>query len=342
MSKILWKSLQISPAVLGATLLTSSGVQARENPQPKIVEDNSIQIAQVTSESANKTELLEQIHQYSQGISGNSQDQVTNVFQLRDVSPGDWAFEALRNLVERYGCIAGYPDSSFRGNRAMTRYEFAAGMNACLQQIERLIVSGGGGVTPEELATLKRLVQEFEAELAALGTRVDNLEGRVAFLEDHQFSTTTKLQGEVIFAVTDAFNSDIGENNNTVFGDRVRLTLNTSFSGTDRLVTRLSAGNLGRFQQDRLRGVSTTNDFDFVEGTQTFNIGNNGNDVEIDWLGYYNQFGSIQAYIAAAGGIHSDYVPTLNPYFEDYDGGNGALSTFASESPIYRIGGGAV
>ena len=51
--------------------------------------------------------------------------------------------------------------------------------------------------------------------------------------------------------------------------------------------------------------------------------------------------GNSQIYIAATGGIHSDYVPTVNPYFEDYDGGNGALSTFASESPIYRIGGGA-
>ena len=66
-------------------------------------------------------------------------DQVTNVSQLSDVSPGDWAYEALRNLVERYGCIAGYPDGTFRGNRAMTRYEFAAGLNSCLQQIERLI-----------------------------------------------------------------------------------------------------------------------------------------------------------------------------------------------------------
>ncbi|HBB32401.1 MAG TPA: hypothetical protein DC064_11540, partial [Cyanobacteria bacterium UBA9273] len=44
--------------------------------------------------------------------------------------PGDWAYEALRSLVERYGCIAGYPDGTFRGNRAMTRYEFAAGLNA--------------------------------------------------------------------------------------------------------------------------------------------------------------------------------------------------------------------
>ena len=38
--------------------------------------------------------------------------QVTNVDQLRDVSPTDWAYEALRSLVDRYGCIAGFSQSN--------------------------------------------------------------------------------------------------------------------------------------------------------------------------------------------------------------------------------------
>ena len=63
------------------------------------------------------------------------QGQVTSVTQLSDVQPTDWAFQALQSLVERYGCIAGYPDSTYRGNRTMTRYEFAAGLNACLDRI---------------------------------------------------------------------------------------------------------------------------------------------------------------------------------------------------------------
>ena len=60
-------------------------------------------------------------------------DQVTNVNQLRDVYPTDWAYEALRSLVDRYGCIVGYPNQTYRGNRALSRYEFAAGLNACLE-----------------------------------------------------------------------------------------------------------------------------------------------------------------------------------------------------------------
>src|SRR4028118_2098909 len=106
--------------------------------------------------------------------------QVTNVSQLRDVSPGDWAYEALRSLVERYGCIAGYPDGTFKGRQATTRYEFAAGLNACLNQVERLITSSTEGfVRRQDLETLQRLVNEFRTELTTLGTRVDRLEGRV-------------------------------------------------------------------------------------------------------------------------------------------------------------------
>ena len=56
--------------------------------------------------------------------------QVTSVSELSDVQPGDWAFTALQRLVEEYGCLEGYPDRTYRGNRALTRYEFAAGLNA--------------------------------------------------------------------------------------------------------------------------------------------------------------------------------------------------------------------
>ena len=62
--------------------------------------------------------------------------QVTNVESLRDVAPTDWAYEALSNLVNRYGCITGFPDRTFRGSQPLSRYEFAAGLNSCLNQIE--------------------------------------------------------------------------------------------------------------------------------------------------------------------------------------------------------------
>ncbi|NJK59016.1 MAG: S-layer homology domain-containing protein [Oscillatoriales cyanobacterium SM2_1_8] len=60
--------------------------------------------------------------------------QVTAVSQLSDVRSTDWAFTALQSLVERYGCVAGYPDRTFRG---------AAG-------IESVRVCGGGQRLPEQ------------------------------------------------------------------------------------------------------------------------------------------------------------------------------------------------
>ncbi|MBD2496657.1 iron uptake porin [Nostoc sp. FACHB-280] len=328
MSHLLWKTLVLSPVCLGVAILCSSKVVAAEietnspTPQQQL-------ISQATTE---ENPVLEQVNQYSQeGKNQNSLSQVTSVSQFSDVQPTDWAFQALQSLVERYGCIAGYPNGTYRGNRALTRYEFAAGLNACLDRVNELIATATADlVKKEDLATLQRLQEEFSAELATLRGRVDALEARTAELEANQFSTTTKLVGEAVFAVTDSFGDN--DNNNTVFQDRVRLDFQTSFTGKDILHTRIATGNASVLPL-------ANNTF---EGTQTFNVFlGSGNSAFIDWLAYYFPVGNSQVYVAATGGIHSDYVPTVNPYFEDFDGGNGALSTFAGESPIYRIGGGA-
>jgi hypothetical protein len=328
MMKLLWKSLLVAPVVLGTVLTLGSVAQANDD------------------------QLLNEVEIYgTEGLPSPveaSQEQVTSVNQLRDVEPTAWAFEALRSLVERYGCIVGYPDRTFRGDRALTRWEFAAGLNACMNVMERLIQEGVG-VAKEDIDKLKRLMEEYQAELAALGARVDNLESRVSFLEDHQFSTTTKLGGEVIFAVTDTFsNSDTTQ---TTFQSRVRLTFNTSFTGSDRLVTRLAAGTGSAFDFNyHTTGLNQFGDeartpFDprpTPTTTQTFNLVNAGGGVEIDWLAYYLPVTlgplNFNGYVAAFGAQWYDFVPTNNPFFQDFDGGNGALSTFAQQNPIYRIG----
>ncbi len=174
--------------------------------------------------------------------------QVTSVSQLSDVQPTDWAFQALQSLVERYGCIAGYPDGTFRGNRAATRYEMAAALNACLDQISDRFA------TKEDLATVKALQEEFKAELATLKGHVDGLEARTKTLEAQQFSTTTKLQGEVVMATQygdvigggSAANGNVQPNSRATAIARVRLNFNTSFTGSDLLQTQLEVGNQGQ------------------------------------------------------------------------------------------------
>ena len=88
-------------------------------------------------------------------------EQVTSITQFSDVYPTDWAHQALSKLIERYGCVAGYPNGTYRGNG------IADGrMNACLDRVTE--------VTDE----LKRLMKEFEKELAIVKGRVDGLEAR--------------------------------------------------------------------------------------------------------------------------------------------------------------------
>lgn len=260
--------------------------------------------------------------------------QVNNVSQLSDVRPNDWAFEALRSLVERYGCIAGYPDGTFRGNRAMSRYEFAAGLNACLQQMERLIAGVGSDLpSRQDLERLQRLTAEFQPELTALGTRVDNLEGRVAFVEDHQFSTTTKLFGQAIFGVQgrnenefdfflDRFSDD---SNNINVIDNVQLSLFTQFSPRSLLLTGLQAGDgsgSGTFL-DKYVGLAYE--------------GDTNNDVLVSDLNYRQLFGSKFAVIVGPVGVNAVNVFRGTNRVES--AGFGPLSRFAQRNPIINMGG---
>jgi hypothetical protein len=147
-----------------------------------------------------------------------SADQVTSVTQFSDVYPTDWAYQALSNLVEQYGCVAGYPNGTFRGNRAMTRYEAAALLNACLDRVTE--------VTDE----LRRLLKEFETELAILRGRVDGLEARVGELEATQFSTTTKLKAKPISSLALS-------NTKTAISATTRAVIATATAPTCRTAT---------------------------------------------------------------------------------------------------------
>jgi len=235
-------------------------------------------------------------------------EQVTSVTQLTDVQPTDWAFQALQSLVEKYGCIVGYPDGTFRGQRAMTRDEFAAGLNACLDRVNELIAAvTADRATQEDVATLQRLMAEFAAELAIVRGRVEHLEGRVAQREGSQFSATTKLQGLAFFNVSGATaGEDVRVEAQSLatplnlrraarYGDTAQpvvltvtddpeitlsnltwLSLVTSFTGKDLLVTQLVAGN-GDSPANAFTSAGLYNTFGvpFTDQTSSSVIGSN-------------------------------------------------------------------
>ncbi|KAM3100392.1 iron uptake porin [Phormidesmis sp. 146-12] len=260
--------------------------------------------------------------------------QVTSVSELSDVQPGDWAFQSLKSIVERYGVVSGYPDRTFRGNRAMSRYEFAAGLNSAMNRVDEVLKTlPEQYATQQDLEVLKKLQAEFAKELAIVNSQIDTLDSERRL--SNSFSATTKLTGEVVFAVTSVADaekpdgSDDRTDSNLTLGSRVRLNFDTSLFGKDRLRTRLQASNLSRIDQ--------------AAGTDMARLAYQGGSegrLEVSRLEYRTSI-SKQAtlYVAAVGGSLNDFANTFNPFLSG--SAEGSVSRFGQRNPIYRIGGGS-
>ncbi len=327
MSSAFWKSVLISPVVLGIALFLSDRVMATPNSNGvnapvvssaknlisnKASGTTPVKVAASETTPATTTPATKPLPDFTDDVA-------TDI-----VKPSDWQYIALQGVATKYGCNPNL------NNQPVSGIEFARGLNTCLGKVEPLLAQQPGSVTREDLEVIKRLTQEYRAQLTEIDSRLTNTDKKVAQLQANQFSTTTKLKGEAIFNITGAAS---GSNaNNTLFGDRVRLLFETSFSGKDRLWTRLATGNQP--------GVTSNLINPTPEGTQVSEGGSN-NAASLDWLAYQFPIGSTNLYVPAFGGIHVDYAPTYGSNFEDATGGNGALSSFAESSPIYKIGGGA-
>lgn len=283
-------------------------------------------------------------------------EQVNSVSQLKDVSPTDWAYEALQSLVERYGCIVGYPDATYRGDRALSRWEFAAGLNSCLTTIEKLIQTNAS-VAQEDLDKLRRLSEQFQTELTALGSRVDKLDERTKFLEDNQFSITTKLSGEAIFSISGATGGEPDSKDSQItFNNRARLNLTTSFTGKDTLITGLQAYNFTG--GELITGSASTGEILFPNdgsilsesmtklnyepqfpgfNPETLSPGCGGNSVCLYKLLYITPvFDNFTVFIGPKAET-SDAFPAIVPFASE---GQGVISRFAALNPVVRVSGG--
>ncbi|AFY33459.1 iron uptake porin [Calothrix sp. PCC 7507] len=267
----------------------------------------------------------------------NQLSQVTSVSQLEDVQPSNWAFAALQSLVERYGCIAGYPDGVYRGTRAISRYEFAAGLNTCLERINELIANNKtNAIGNEDLIQLQRLQAEFRSELQQLPQRVETLETQTSELEAHQFSATTRLYGQAVFNIQGTNSPDVdlfprdgvperkGETNLT-FTNSVQLTLATSFTGRDLLLTGLSAGNLG-----------STAPLVFTNMGRLGYESDTENNVVINELSYRFPVGNNLGIVVGTAGVNP--VNTFRGINPLEGSGDGAISLFGQRNPILTIG----
>ena len=98
-----------------------------------------------------------------------SAEQIASVTQFSDVKPTDWAYQAVSNLVSRYGCVAGFPNGTFQPGQPATRAQLAALTSACLDRISEY-------QTAADAALAAALRAQFSKEIAATNTRVSALE----------------------------------------------------------------------------------------------------------------------------------------------------------------------
>ncbi len=254
-----------------------------------------------------------------------------------EVQPSDWQYTALQGLVNKYEC-----DSKAFSGQAVSRDAFVDGLKSCLQKVEPVLAKNADQVPSEELDTLRRLTQEFRAELSNIDTRIEKVQQRTALAQTSQFSTTTKLKGEVIVGLNTVLSGGAPGSNATV-SNRARLLLESTFTGKDKLYTRLNAQNNGAGYGTLRNDVNIgglNGGIPSANGSQTSFGGSVNNSFSLDWLAYQFPVGNATVYAGAFNGIHSDYAETHNPYFQDFTGGSGAISSLAEENPIYKVGGG--
>jgi len=166
-----------------------------------------------------------------------------SVRTFSDLQPGDWAYQALINLANQYGCLEGYRNGSFSGSQAISRSEAAALLNRCLDRVSE---------TSEDL---RRLQREFAEELALLKGRIEAVETRAEAVAASQFSATTRLRGEASFLVGGVhYGGNVAANGvgvspllprqdalHMIYS--LRIGLDTSYTGRDLLTAQLRAGN---------------------------------------------------------------------------------------------------
>jgi len=303
--------------------------------------------AQLSSHSestiSQNSQLIQAIERQYTPPSGiiETAENIPSVSQFSDVTPTHWAYGALQSLIERYGCLSGNPDQTFRGQAAMTRYQFAAGLNACLDKVSDLLSKGlADKVSKENLAIITKLQEEFASELVAIRGRVDGLDAKIATLEAQQFSTTTKLFGQAIFGLQGRLGSKSTFGTTTVsdpatnvtFGYQAQLSLITQFPDRSILLTGLQAGNLST-DAPFTSEFALNNNF-----TRLGYEANTNNTLVLSDLTYRFLVGDKLAFVVGAKGVNA--VNIFRGPNRVESAGRGPISVFAQRNPIIGIAAG--
>jgi Carbohydrate-selective porin, OprB family len=351
----------LSPVLLGLAVWMAGASSAQANPinnppatispsttNQLVSEPAALKVPSVVATTVGNQPTAEQINQATESV---------------EVKPGDWAYQTLQSLNAKYGC-----SDMPTGNRSLSREEFATSLNGCVQSMEELVarrkprkaikkkrvpvrtpeVITPAPVAPEvvppapvappappevsqqDLDQLKQLVQSFGTELQGVDARIKALDGKIADVKDKSFSTTTKLVGEAIFAVTGLAGGPDNATKTTIFSDRVRLNFRSSFTGKDLLLVRLQSRNSNSFAGAVATSAARTNMARLgFEGSEE-------NATTIHRLQYQLPLApTTKVFVEAVGSELNDNYYTFNP--EHQAAGTGAVTRFGRFAPIYRL-----
>lgn len=244
-----WKLLRINVLAISGIFLATLPLAAEPGLQPGQIVDSTTDVIETETSKLLQNEqstIPDGMSTVDPESSNAAMEQITSVSQLTDIEPANWAFQALQSLIERYSCIEGDPNGTYLGNRAITRYEFAAGLNACLDHVNELVATGTtNSVNEADLETLNRLQAEFTDELSSLRNRINLVEARATTIDKQRFSTTTRLNGAVLTYLSGAFGETASQVNTPNFNSAVALNLNSSFTGRDVFTVGLIASKAG-------------------------------------------------------------------------------------------------
>jgi Carbohydrate-selective porin, OprB family len=331
-------------------------------------------LALVATPAAANSDPLKSTNILSTAIDlANTTDPVAAAAQAEEIKPGDWAYQTLQSLNAKYNCgntptgerslsrqefstsldgcvksieqlVAKRSRKKFRQKPSIIIITPAVPSTRPEPQSPRVEpiapilppTPAEPEVSQADLDRLKQLVQSFRYELQNIDSRLRTLDTKTAQLKSGDFSNTTKLVGEAIFAVTGLAGDKVAVpsgsspsaklNANTILSNRVRLNFRSSFSGKDLLLVRLQSRNSTSFA-----GATS--------GTNMARLGFEGNEANVTSLHRLQYQLPIspqtKVFIEAVGSEFNDNVYTFNP--EHQAAGTGSVTRFGRFNPIYRL-----
>ncbi|AFY55432.1 Carbohydrate-selective porin, OprB family [Rivularia sp. PCC 7116] len=262
-----------------------------------------------------------------------SVDELSDITTLQRTQNIDESYlQNLQYFIQRYNIDTEYPLNKIQLNNATERDNFASILNIIIKNINQLQSQQKSNLlTQEELIFLHKLQTEFASELNSINNRIDKLENNSL----SQFSTTTTMSGEIVFALNGIASGNKANDksekidSNITFGNRAKIKFKTSFTGKDRLDTSLKTSDI-----KPLKSASGT------DMARLAYQGDKDNDVELSDLTYRFPIGKkTRIYVGNKGLDIQDFADSINPHLDDTE--SGAISRFAQRNPIFRQGGGA-